>query len=171
MGNRVFVEWDDRYSVGIPLIDEQHKQLIEMTNTLYEACLGGTETARAHFREVVRGTVDYVRYHFAAEEKLLENVKYPGFAPHKREHESFVLKIVEGVRNFEEGRQFVPNIFVRYLKDWILAHIAVEDKKYAEYILDLKKQGALPAASPVFRATGPQKPAAQEKPRPVDISL
>jgi hemerythrin len=47
------------------------------------------------------------------------------------------------VKDFEEGKKFVPNVFVRYLKDWILAHIAVEDRKYAEYILALKKQGGL----------------------------
>ncbi|MDR2072213.1 MAG: bacteriohemerythrin [Spirochaetaceae bacterium] len=140
MENEVFVEWDDRYSVKIPLIDDQHKKLIGMTNTLYEACLGGAETATAHFREVVRGTVDYVRYHFTAEERLLENARYPDFIFHKREHEGFILKIFEGVRNFEEGKKFVPNVFVRYLKDWILAHIAVEDKKYAEYILNPKNK-------------------------------
>ncbi|MDR2313394.1 MAG: bacteriohemerythrin [Spirochaetaceae bacterium] len=140
MENGVFVEWDNRYSVGIPLIDEQHKKLIEMTNTLYEACLGGTETATAHFREVVRGTVDYVKYHFTAEEKLLENAKYPDLACHKKEHESFILKIFEEVKKFEEGKKFVPNVFVRYLKDWILAHIAVEDKKYAGHILNPKNR-------------------------------
>jgi hemerythrin len=129
--------------VGIPLIDNQHKELIKMTNDLYAACLGGTEAAREPFRKAVRGTVDYVKYHFAAEEKILENIKYPEIALHKREHESFVRRILEGVKDFEEGKSFVPNIFVRYLKDWILAHIAVEDKKYAGYILSLKKKNAL----------------------------
>jgi hemerythrin len=141
----VFVEWDDRYSVRIPQIDNQHKELIRMTNDLYTACLGGTEAAKEPFREAVRGTVDYVKYHFAAEEKILEAIKYPEFTVHKREHESFVRKILEGVRDFQEGRPFVPNVFVRYLKDWILAHIAVEDKKYADYILVLKKKNALKA--------------------------
>ncbi|MDR2786474.1 MAG: bacteriohemerythrin [Treponema sp.] len=143
MNKNAFVVWDDRYSVGIPLIDDQHKKLIELTNDLYDACREGTEAARIRFREAAHGTVDYVKYHFAAEEKLLENVKYPDFSLHKKEHESFVMKILEGVKDFEEGKQFVPNIFVRYLKDWILAHIAVEDKKYAEYIFDLRKQAAL----------------------------
>jgi hemerythrin len=143
MNKNVFVTWDDRYSVGIPLIDKQHKELIELTNKLYEACREGTSSARASFREAVRGTVDYVKYHFAAEEKLLKQVRYPGFAAHKKEHESFIIKILEDARNFTEGKQFVPNIFVRYLKDWILAHIAVEDKKYADYILELRKQAAL----------------------------
>jgi hemerythrin len=84
--------------------------------------------------------VAYVKYHFAAEEKLLEQVKYPDLALHKKEHESFVKKVLEGVKEFEEGKKFIPNVFVRYLKEWVLAHIAVEDKKYAEYILRLKSR-------------------------------
>ncbi|MDR2258599.1 MAG: bacteriohemerythrin [Treponema sp.] len=143
MEKEVFVEWDDRYSVGIPLIDDQHKKLLEMTNNLYDACREGSEAATALFKEAVRGTVDYVKYHFAAEERILTNVKYPGFAAHKKEHEGFVLKILQDAKDFEEGKKFVPNIFVRYLKDWVLAHIAVEDRKYADYILGLKKQDAL----------------------------
>jgi hemerythrin len=148
MGQEVFVEWDDRYSVGIPLIDSQHQRLIELTNDLYNACLEGTKAAADNFRMAIRGMVDYVKYHFSAEEKLLESAQYPSIAAHKREHESFVLKVLQDVRDFEEGKKFVPNIFVRYLRDWILAHIAVEDKKYADYILNLKKQRSL-LAEPV----------------------
>jgi hemerythrin len=143
MDDKIFVRWDDRYSVKIQLIDDQHKELINMTNTLYEGCLAGDEAARNYFLETVHGTVDYVKYHFAAEERILENVKYPGLAEHKKEHEGFVKKIFEDVQSFQGGKKFVPNVFVRYLKDWILAHIAVQDKKYAEYILNLKKRGAL----------------------------
>jgi hemerythrin len=143
MEEKILVEWDERYSVGIPLVDDQHKELVNMTNTLYEGCLAGDEAARAYFLQAVHGTVDYVKYHFAAEEKLLENVKYPGIIEHKRAHEGFVKKIFEDVKSFETGKKFVPNVFVRYLRDWILTHIAVEDKKYAEYIFNLKKQGIL----------------------------
>jgi hemerythrin len=140
---KILVEWDNRYLIGIPLIDDQHKKLIEMTNTLYECCLRGTKEARECFKEAARGTVDYVRYHFTAEEKILENIKYPDLRAHKKEHEGFVRKILEEVRDFEEGKNFVPVNFVRFLKDWILAHIAVEDKKYADFILVLKKQDVL----------------------------
>jgi hemerythrin len=143
MEDKILVEWDNRYSVNIQLIDDQHKKLIDMTNSLYESCLEGDEAAKAYFLTTIHGTVDYVKYHFSAEEKMLENIRYPILAEHKRAHEGFVKKIFEDVKSFQGGKQFVPNVFVRYLKDWILTHIAVEDKKYAEYILNLKKQGAL----------------------------
>jgi hemerythrin len=139
----VLVEWDEKYSVGIPLIDEQHKELIRLTNELYRGCLTGNDAARAFFFDAVRGAMDYVKYHFSAEEKILENVNYPYLAEHKKAHEDFVLKMVEDVKSFQGGRKFVPNNFVRFLKDWILSHIAIADTQYAKYIMDLKRQGKL----------------------------
>jgi hemerythrin len=143
MEKKVFVEWDNRYLTGIPLIDSQHKKLIEMTNNLYECCLGGTEDVQNCFKDAVHGTVEYVKYHFTAEEKMLENMRYPDLIAHKKEHEGFVRRILAEVRNFEEGKKFVPFIFVRFLRDWILAHIAVEDIKYATFFSAMRKIDSL----------------------------
>jgi hemerythrin len=137
------VEWATRYKIGIPVIDEQHKKLINMTNDLYMACRGGVGAANAYFRTTVRKAVDYVRFHFSTEEKILERISYPGITAHKKEHEDFVKEILRQVQAFEEGKQFVPNNFVRFLRDWVLTHIAVSDKQYAEYLLNLKKAGVL----------------------------
>jgi hemerythrin len=141
-----FIKWDDRYLVNIPLIDGQHKKLIHLTNELYQGCLLGEAAARSCFRKTVKGVVDYVGEHFSTEEKVLETVKYPQLETHRSRHEEFIKKVLEEVKDFQNGRKFVPNLFVRYLKDWILSHIAMEDKHYGEYIFGLKKQGLLKAA-------------------------
>lgn len=138
----IYVEWKDAYSVKIPLIDEQHQELIKLTNKLYEACLEGSDAAQEYFKEVIRQTLDYVKFHFTAEERLLAGVKYPDLGVHKRQHESFVKKIAEDAKKYEEGKA-VAYVFVNYLKEWILNHIAVNDKAYSEYILKLKENGPL----------------------------
>ncbi|MHC6203614.1 bacteriohemerythrin [Breznakiellaceae bacterium SP9] len=136
-----FVEWEDRLNTGIPLIDTQHEELLDLTNELYEACQDGKDAASALFKEAIKKTVDYVKFHFDAEQKILERIKYPDYAAHKAQHDVFVKKVLENVKGYEQGKNFVPNTFVRFLKEWVLTHIAVEDKKYADYILHLKKAG------------------------------
>ncbi|MDR3172813.1 MAG: bacteriohemerythrin [Treponema sp.] len=143
-GKSILVEWDDKYSVGIPLIDDHHKELIRLTNELYRGCLAKDDATRDFFfSTTIRGTMDYIKYHFSAEEKIMENINYPWLAEHKKEHEDFVLVVVENVRNFHDGKKFVPNNFVRFLKDWILSHIAIVDTQFAKYVMELKKQGKL----------------------------
>jgi hemerythrin len=142
----VMVEWKDKYATGIELIDKQHRELIQLTNELYEACLQGNGTAREVFRDALRRVVDYTRYHFAVEEALLERIGFPVLACHRKQHETLIKEVLEAVKDYEGGRKFVPNVFVRTLKDWVLTHIALADKAYASYIADQKRRGLLTGA-------------------------
>ncbi|MDR2184157.1 MAG: bacteriohemerythrin [Treponema sp.] len=143
MDSNSIVEWNDRFLIGIPFIDKQHKHLVDITNKLYVGCLKGDEEARAYFLRTIHEAVDYTKYHFLAEERLMHRIGYPELMSHKKQHEDFIREIIREVNSFGEGRKFVPNLFVRYLRDWVLTHIAVSDKLYAVYIYTLKKQGAL----------------------------
>ncbi len=130
-----FVAWEDRFNVGIEMIDEQHKQLIKLTNDLYIACQISRNEAHAAFKVAIKAAVDYVKYHFKDEEHLMVSNRYEDYPAHKLKHEEFVKKVLSGVSDFELGKPFVPNSFVRYLRDWLLEHIAVTDKKFGMWLL------------------------------------
>jgi len=137
------VVWSERYATGIELIDEQHKELISLTNRLYQACRDGNEVASTVFKEAMSRMVEYVRFHFAAEEKLMGRIKYPQLGEHKKQHEDMVKHILGSANDFKEGKNSVPFNFARALKDWIFSHIAIYDKAFAVYVADLKKKGLL----------------------------
>jgi hemerythrin len=141
-----FVEWDDRYTTGIQLLDDQHKELIRFTGELFNNCNAGDAEANEAFKKTAHAAVEYVKKHFSAEEKMFENIKYPLAAEHKKQHEAFVKRVLDDVRKFEEGRNFVPLAFARFLREWILTHIAVHDKQYADFIKNLKRKGLLNSA-------------------------
>ncbi|AEJ19143.1 bacteriohemerythrin [Gracilinema caldarium] len=139
MNERTLIEWNERYSVGIPLIDDQHQRLVQMANELYEGCTQGEEAARAYFGSVIKKAVAYVKDHFATEERMLQEAGYPDYQNHKKQHEAFIRTILEEVKAFQEGRKFVPNHFARYLRDWTLEHIAVSDQSYKEFMSGNKR--------------------------------
>jgi len=141
--DEVFIPWEARFALGIPLVDDQHKQLLQLANTLHDTCRQGKEFVPEGFRKAASAAVDYVKVHFSTEEKIMERVNYPGMAEHKAEHKEFVSKVLIEIRNFEEGVSFVPNRFVVFLRDWTLSHIAIMDKKMSIYVLDLAKKGLL----------------------------
>ncbi|HUX36663.1 MAG TPA: bacteriohemerythrin [Rectinemataceae bacterium] len=128
-----FVEWDQKYNVGIPLIDAQHKHLIQLTNGLFDACTKDKETMDVEFREVMKESVDYVLVHFRDEEELMRNSRYEQFGEHKKKHEEFIKTILEAVQEYKEGKKFVPNNFARFLRDWLFDHIAINDKEFSRH--------------------------------------
>jgi len=137
------VSWSDNYATGIELIDAQHKELVNLTNELFRACLTGREAVKAAFKEAMSRMVDYVNFHFTVEMELLARINYPGLAGHKKQHDELIKKILAASKSFDGGRKFVANKFVRTLKDWIFGHIAISDKKYADYVADQKSKGLL----------------------------
>jgi hemerythrin len=145
MAREIIVEWHDSYSVGVKLIDEQHIKLIELTNKLFESCMSGNERIKSEsiFLKVLREIVDYVSYHFSTEERVMERIDYIESKRHKHEHTSFVKKVLNEAEEFKLGKMNNALSFVYYLRDWVLQHIAITDKKLGEYLLEMKKRGIL----------------------------
>jgi hemerythrin len=133
MNKSELVSWSSTFSVGIKLIDDQHKGLLAITNDLFNHCAGDDASERLYFKKIIRSAVEYVKVHFATEEKIMLHTNFDRFAEHKKEHDQFVLTVVEQVRSFNAGNKLDLIHFTRFLKNWILTHIAVSDKQYFEH--------------------------------------
>jgi hemerythrin len=131
--NKEHVSWSNSYSMGVKLIDDQHKGLLDFVNDLFNHSSGNEKRERAYFAEVIQQAVQYIKEHFQAEEKLMIGTKFPGYAEHKKAHDEFTLTVVKAVKDFEAGKRLVLEKFAYFLKDWILTHIAVMDRQYADY--------------------------------------
>ena len=134
--------WDHKYDTGIAMIDDQHKELLQLINELHQACVSGQGVGDV-FTGAMHRMVEYVHFHFGAEQQLLSKVKYPDYHEHKKQHDALIKNILDAAKDYSEGKRFVPNNFVRTLKEWVFGHIAVSDKHYASYIMDQKKKGLL----------------------------
>jgi hemerythrin len=129
-----YVKWSNTYSVGIRELDNQHKKLLNFVNELFNHISDDEADESAHFKEVIDEVVDYVKVHFATEEKIMRAINFPGYAEHKKAHEAFVLSILKTVRDFENGKRLVLINFTNFLRNWILSHIAIIDVKYSNYL-------------------------------------
>jgi len=141
--NAEIVSWDAKLATGITSIDKQHKELVELTNKLFHACLSKQEDVDSTFREAMSRLVEYVRHHFSDEQVLLERIKFPNYTEHKKEHDSLIKEILEASKDYGAGKKFVPNHFARLLKDWIFGHIMLTDMLYAAYVREQKQKGLL----------------------------
>ena len=138
------VIWDENFSTGIELVDKQHKELVDLTNHLFKACIAGEDETALVFKDTMSQMVEYVRIHFTAEQELMKRVNYPGYDQHKMQHDQMIRKIILAATDYDSGKKFAPNLFVRTLKDWVFGHIAYYDKSYADYVADQRQRGLLP---------------------------
>jgi len=141
-----FVVWSASYSMGIKIIDDQHKGLINFVNDLFNHSTGDEVEERNYFKEVVQQAVQYIKEHFATEEKIMIATKYPGYMEHKKAHDEFTMTVLKSVKDFEAGKRLVLSKLATFLKEWILSHIAIMDIQYAAYfkkIATRKEDGKL----------------------------
>jgi len=137
------ISWDLKYATGINVIDSQHKKLVILTNELYAACLNKDDKLQTAFKTAMSRMVDYVTFHFNAENNLLKAIEYPDWTNHKKMHDALIKKILDTVQDYKDGKKFVPNNFVRTLVDWVFSHIAFYDKQYSLYAMDRIRVGIL----------------------------
>ena len=144
------ITWSDRFSCGIKLIDDQHKGLVELVNDMFNHATGNSIQEHDYFNIVIQEVVKYVKVHFATEEKIMIATKFSGYAEHKKAHDSFVLTVVSNINDYKAGKRLTLSTFTKFLKEWVLSHIAMMDKQYFEYfkkIATRKADGTLSITS------------------------
>jgi hemerythrin-like metal-binding protein len=133
IGKMAFIIWSDEYSVNINELDEQHKQLINIINRVYEASQSGAE--KSVIRRIFVELAEYAAYHFKAEEKLLKSYGYPNFEQHRRQHQQLVVILLELQLRFRKGTMTLSEDMLNFLKnDWLLKHIVASDKEYSSFL-------------------------------------
>ncbi len=136
------IVWSPSYSMGVKLIDDQHKGLLDFVNDLFNHVSGNADDELLYFRGVVQTLIHYVKEHFLAEERLMIGTRFPGYAAHKKVHDEFTMTVVRNVKDFESGKRLVLEKYAYYLKDWVLTHIAVMDRQYADYFRQIATRKA-----------------------------
>lgn len=125
-------DWSPKYTVHHPVLDEHHHTLFKLVDQLSEAILEKKENEI--IGEVLNSLVDYTKMHFAAEERLMQQVGYPGLLQHKEAHGRLVAQVQELQRRFQKGDSAVTAEITQFLMtDWLVRHILGMDELYAPY--------------------------------------
>ncbi len=130
------ITWTEDLAINIPEIDEQHKELFDRINLLFEACNKGK--GRTEIGRTLLFLEDYVNTHFAEEEKNMIGSHYPGYRAHKEQHVQFKNNLNSIKRQLnEEGPGVHIIIQTNYLViDWLKNHIRTVDKAFGSHLQD-----------------------------------
>lgn len=127
------ISWSDSDSVGVKEVDDQHKKLVTLTNTMFQAIMDdrGFEVLLSVLRELE----EYVMYHFDYEEKLMAENGCPqeDLEIHVKEHRELTRQVSSFIDRFErEGGELDIELF-DFLRTWMDGHLSRTDKEFKQY--------------------------------------
>jgi hemerythrin len=133
MKTMAYMNWDDKFSVGVEEIDAQHKNLIGMVNEFYDGVKSDDQKALG---SLLTSLIEYAVRHFATEEKYMKKFNYPGTATHIKEHRSFAEKATDVQKRVDSGKLILSLEITSFVKNWIVNHVLGTDKKYSQCFID-----------------------------------
>ncbi len=130
--------WNNNYSVGNELMDNQHKQIIKMINALVDN-YDSLNASSDQLHDLFNNMTDYFRVHFKDEEKLLEVINFPDWKTHKKLHLDYIDKTVDLNFDLMLKKDDISNTMMQFLIHWWKNHILIDDMKYKELLSKTKK--------------------------------
>ena len=120
--------WKDKYSVKVKEIDDQHKQLFEIINSLIQVI---THTPNeGEVKTIIEKIIAYKAIHFATEEKYFHQFNFSGAQEHEARHKEFNQKVEEIQKQYEGDTVGFAFALVDFLEDWLINHLMFTDQQY-----------------------------------------
>jgi hemerythrin len=128
------IQWQDSLSLGIEVIDKQHKQWIQYFNDTNEAV--ASQKNRTQISKTLGFLLDYTETHFSTEERFMSESRYGGFQEHKAKHDELRSTLKNLVKDYEdEGiTSNLTEAIDSFLGNWLVNHIQEVDKKFGSFI-------------------------------------
>lgn len=126
------MEWNEKYSVKVKELDDQHYQLFKQIEALEQGTKNPDYTTTV--QTVLNELMEYVMLHFHTEEGYMESVRYENLDEHKRIHEELAQSVNDRVNEMISREVTALDIIKlhNFLSNWIKTHILEEDHLYME---------------------------------------
>ena len=126
-----FLSWHERYSVGNPALDLEHRKCFELVNHFDDVIQMDMDSELGF---ILEDLVSCTLEHFTHEEALLEQSAYPGLPEHRRIHAELIAQLQEQRARMKAGGHVSNKSVVRFLADWLTNHILREDMAFKAHL-------------------------------------
>ncbi len=123
----LLIEWKDEFSLGIPSVDHEHRELIDIINELY------AKLPEEHSKDLVMDFLGElhakIASHFALEEKIMIEKNYDKYEDHKADHERLLDELRTFMDEYENDEKFSEHAFGKFLEYWFIEHFRTKDAR------------------------------------------
>lgn len=131
------LQWKESYSIGIELIDAQHKHLFDLGNSALDLMKSDSSLDKSEqIIQLIDDLLQYTKFHFLSEESYMLNIDFPLYENHKKEHDAFIQKITDiNLATISSNQYKHIQDLVIFLLNWIVTHIFENDTLIAKSII------------------------------------
>ncbi len=130
--NFVQLVWQESFTLGNELLDDQHKRLFLDSNILLHAII--KSSAKDEISRIISQLIDDITKHFIAEENILVSIGYPFVKQHSIEHEKLKKRALDLAEDFSLNEIHVGDVFEFLVYEVIKKHMLEYDREYSTYL-------------------------------------
>ena len=128
----VHLPWRDTYALGHPVIDAQHKAMLNLSNDLLD--LVASEAGAPRIDAAMGALLQHIRIHFSEEERILAGVGYPQLEVHQQAHRYLLETTAQMQQNLHQGetdfRSLLDFLITRVVKE----HLLQDDMAFKRWV-------------------------------------
>lgn len=129
--------WTDDLTTGNRIIDAEHKQLFLAVESLHKACSDGL--SEGTIERTMSFMINYMRTHFAHEERMQYNSRYPNREEHTRWHREYYENCLTASTKLKTSDELTSLTILNLLIASLVTHIKTEDARLADHVKDFAK--------------------------------
>lgn len=122
--------WQDRYDIGVDIIDREHRKLFSILNRLF---VNKDQEGKSQWvcQEGIKYFREHALKHFTQEEAYMASIGYAGFDTHRRLHDNFRKKTLPALERELMRSNYSPEAIDHFLgvcAGWLIGHTLTEDR-------------------------------------------
>jgi len=126
------IVWGNILSIGVDEIDEDHRKLIDIFNTLNHALTDNESPA--YLAAVLEELINCTVWHFSHEERLMLKHGYDKMDEHKEIHQNLIASAKDLQGKILKGDSAIGGDEIEFLEHWLTGHIFSDDMKLGDYL-------------------------------------
>lgn len=130
--------WTEKIETGVEILDHQHRRYFDLVNDYLVTTkkITPNNDRKSELSDRLDFLRSYAKEHFATEQKIMEDSKFPGYSQHLEEH-TYFLKHVDALHkqiSDEGSNDKVTREVYYYTLEWFIGHIQFTDMKMVEFL-------------------------------------
>ncbi len=121
------LQWKPSYSLGIPSVDLEHRELIDLINVVYSQL--GNDADPDSIEACLEDIYAAIASHFALEERHMREAGYAEYAAHKDEHEELLDQLRDLMDDYMDDPVAGTVKLQDRLADWFGKHFSTFDAR------------------------------------------